>query len=206
MKKLKLFIFILSIIFLLSYPAFAKDYNVLFFTGDEETNTTLDNTAAADGGVRGTQKLTTLTSTDHGFKAGSYIWINGTTNYDGLKKIQAVAANTITIYATFVAETPAGTETLTAAAYFKKDWELLGFRVHLNAASATAENLVVAIDSNTSSAYDTNLYTKDMNTLQDVIYNFDPPVKLNKKDVVTFTWANTNDKTWGIEVFYKLIP
>ena len=179
MKKLKIILFTILVVLFCLQPAIARDYDVMYFSGNEETYTTLDNTLAATGGTANGKALTILTSTDHGFKVGSYVWISGTTNYDGLRLIQAVAANTITIYAKYVAEVPAGTETLKAAAYLnqKKNWELLGFRVHLNAASATSENLVVAIDSAQGTAFDAKLYSKDMNTLQDVLYKFDPVVK-----------------------------
>jgi len=204
MKRLKLFIFFLAITLFCLQPVFAKDYNVLLFSGNEETYSTLKADDSADGGTYNSQPLATLPATDHGFQAGSYVWITGTTNYDGIKKIQAVAANTITIYSKHTAETFTTADLIKAAAYFDKDWELMGFRIHLSAASATSENLVVTIDSASGSAYDTILYTKDMNTLTDVVYKFDPVVKLSKKDVVTFAWSNTNDKTWGIEVYYKI--
>ena len=84
-------------------------HDTWFFTGDEETYTTLNAADAADGGWAGDQQLTILPSTDHGFKASSgslqsLCYIQGTTNYDGLKKIHAVAADTITIVAKYVAE------------------------------------------------------------------------------------------------------
>jgi len=186
----------------------ARDYSILYFTGDDVTNTTLHATAAATGGFgeNGVQRtILTTTSADHGYKAGSHVLITGSTNYDGMRYIEAVSANNkITIRGKFVAETPAGTETVRTAVYFDKPWELLGFRVHLNAASATSENLVVAKDSAKASAYDTKLYTKDMNGVQDIVYNFETPIALDPKDVVTFTWANTNEKTYGIEVLHRV--
>jgi hypothetical protein len=183
-----------------------------YFSGDEEMNTTLDATAVSDqtsnypelaysGVVR-------LTSTDHGFKAGDVpggkeancVFIQGTTNYDGLRRIIAVAANTLDILAKFVAETPGGTEIARPALQFDDDWLLHGFKLHLASASATSENLVCSVDANKGAAWDVNIYTKDMNTVQDVIRMFDIPIIIAPKDIVYFTWANTNNQLWGLEV------
>ena len=207
MKKLLVFIMTLVLAMTLYTPiCFARDYEILHFSGDEETYTTLTAGDSSNQSVGSERIVTRITSNDHGFKAGSYVWISGTDNFDGLRKIAAVATNTIDIYAKYVAETFAGTETVKAAAYFNEPWELLGFRIHLSEASATSENLVVAIDSNNGTAYDVKLYTKDMNTLQDVRYRWSPAEPLGAKDAVTFTWVNTNDKTWGIDVIYRLVP
>jgi hypothetical protein len=202
--KFKLFIFFLAVALFCLGPVGARDYSVMFFSGDEETYTTVSATDPSTGGFgfNGVQR-TIITSTDHGFKANSYVWIDGTTYYDGMRYIEAVAANTITVRGAYTAENTAGTETIKAAVYVERPWELLGFQVHLNTASATSENLVVAVDAEKGSSYDVKLYSKDMNGIQDVVYKFDPPEPMEPKDVVTFTWANTNDTTWTIRAFYR---
>jgi hypothetical protein len=188
-----------------------NDYDRYFFSGDEETFTTINNAAAVDATIAEVG-LVTIPSTDHGFKAGAaelptHIYVNGTVNYNGMRKIYAVATNTITIYAKYVAETFAGTETLRTMIKMDSSYELIGFEVHLSAASATAENLLVNKDSERGAAWDTNIYTKDMNTVQNIIRTFDDeiPVRLEADDKIDFTWTNTNDTLWGIEVMVRRV-
>jgi hypothetical protein len=70
---------------------------------------TIDNTAVANVGGG----LVDIADTAHGYNVGEGITIAGTTNYDGDYIVQAgTTANLIRIVATFVAETPAGTETV----------------------------------------------------------------------------------------------
>jgi len=116
-------------------------HDTWFFTGDEETYTTLNAADAADGGWAGDQQLTILPSTDHGFKASSgslqsLCYIQGTTNYDGLKKIHAVAADTITIVAKYVAETFTTADTVKAMFGADYPYELLGIEVHVSRGDA----------------------------------------------------------------------
>ena len=191
------------------------------FSGDEEMNTTIHATAVSDKStdqgelISGSfEGVTRLTSTDHGFKATSDLWradkdllilVTGTDEYDGMRKIVAVATNTIDIVAAFVAETPGGTETLRAGFKFADPVEFLGFKLHLNAASATAENLVCQADAAMGAAWDTKFYSKDMNGVQDIVNIFSEPIPIAANDEVYFTWANTNDTLWGLEISTRRI-
>lgn len=192
------------------------------FSGDEEFNTTIGAVAAANqtssypGVYR--EGVVRLTSVDHGFKVspGLYdtkrpnlIYVQGTTNYDGLRKIVAVATDTLDIVAKYVAETPGGSETLRPGFKFDHDVEFLGFDLHLAAAAATAENLVVAIDSDRGAAWDTTLYTLAMNTVQNATPRFidsdvvGERVIVPARDIVYLTFANTNDNLWGLTLYTR---
>lgn len=181
------------------------------FTGAKATYTTLDNAAAVDAGVNPAdprEHLVTIPSTAHGFLASSgdlisCLFILGSVNYNGLRKIHAVATNTITIVAPYVAETFAGTETIKSMISFNHAVDFLGFRIHLSAASATSENLTVDIDSNKGSAFDTNVYTKDMNTIQNITNMFSESIPLAPDDRVNVAWANSNSRTFGIDLFTR---
>ena len=82
--------------------------------------------------------------------------------------------------------------------------KLVGFRLHLSAAAATSENFVVYIDSSVSSAYDVVIYTKDMAGVQDIEYRFNPPYwPGGSGDVFTFTYANSDSRTYGLESIYQ---
>lgn len=76
-------------------------------------------------------------------------------------------------------------------------------RLHLSSAATTSENFVVYVDSDSSSVYDTKLFSQDMETVQDVVYL---PSRVqgtaDKDDVFTFTYTNTDSLTWGLEVFF----
>lgn len=84
-----------------------------------------------------------------------------------------------------------------------KDFVFEEVRLHLNAASATAENFVIQLVSSRGSLYNINLYTKNMNTVQDLAYQPVKPHEFGAEDSLTFTWTNTNLKTWGMEIVYK---
>lgn len=76
------------------------------------TNTydrTLDNTAVAN--QEGSPNVVRIASTAHGFLAGDYVTIMGTTNYDGTHLVTHVeVVDTFDIEHAYTAETPAGTE------------------------------------------------------------------------------------------------
>ena len=185
------------------------------FSGDEEMQTTIGNTAISDVSSSypdyGYPGVVRLTSTDHGYKAsvdlektnisGNAIMVQGTTNYEGMHQVVAVAENTLDIVAPYVAETPAGTENLRPGFKFDHMVSFIGFTVHLNAASATSENLVVQLDSNRGAAWDVIFDTQDMDTLSDYINMFSVPHIIEPNDEVHFSWSNTNNKLWGLTIF-----
>ena len=93
-------------------------------------------------------------------------------------------------------------ETLAAGEAF----QLLEVRVHLNTASATAENLTITMDAGIGgTAYDTVLLTKGMNTVKDYIWCPSPeePRYFSATDELDFAWANSNSRTWGLEVTWQ---
>lgn len=188
----------------------------IVYSGAKKTYSAIGASAIANLGRVGPNEESTvdITATAHGFLAGpnqklpNYVYILGTTNYDGMRKIISVPdANSIYVAASYVAETPGGTETLRVAYKSPFPFEFLGFEIHLSAASATAENLVVARDAARGAAYDTKLYSKDMNGIQDVAYavSKDEPIICQANDVIDLTWDNTNNRTWTIRLFVRSI-
>ena len=185
-----------------------------FFSGDEEMNTTLANVAASDqsssydksalGGLY-RDGVVRIGATDHGFKAPvdtdrpNLIYLQGTTNYDGLRYIVAVATDTFDIIAPFVAETPNGKNARPGLS-FDERWEFVGFKLHLAAACATAENLVISVDADRGAGWDFNIFTEDMNGVQDRSEKYAAgEIILQPDDIVYATFANTNDNLWGLE-------
>ena len=164
---------------------------------------TLDNSAAALGG-----KLneTTLAITGTTILVGSTMRILGTTNYDGMRYIGTVATNSIDIRANFVAETPAGTETITPTLYVPEDIKLIEVKLHLSAAGGTSENFTITQngdESGDAAYWDTLLYSRDMNTVTDIIWSPEKEIIIPKGDVIDFAYANTNSKNWGLEISFE---
>lgn len=181
------------------------------FTGAKTMSLTLGNTALSNPTTGPNNKTVRITDNAHGYLANSEIYIEGMastpadlTYLNGLKKITAVDTNTFDVklgnFETYVAGTPAGTETAGPIVTYDEYWELIGFDLTLDAASATSENFTATVDANFGSAFDANLYTKDMNTIADVVFRYSVPILLEPDDQVVFAWANTNAKTWGLRV------
>jgi hypothetical protein len=194
------------------------------FSGDEEMNTTIGATLITNQSTSypghiiadGWRGVIRLTSNDHGFKAsakvpgtgwekGNLIYIRGASvasKLNGIRKIVAVATNTLDIINEFVAATtPAGTETLQPALSYEENWEFIGYDLHLNAASATTENFVISVDSTKGAAWDRNILTEDMNGVVDLIQIYDKPIPMSKDDIVYCTWANTDNRLWGLTLY-----
>ena len=146
-------------------------------------------------------------ATAHGFLAGSNCLIRGTVNYNGMHRIHEVDTNIIdAIVNKYVSgETPGGigAETVAVGVVYDGDWELLGFEIHLDTASATAENLTITRDAEAGAQYDTILHTLAMDTLQNKLEVFANPIQMSGKDAAVFAWANTNNRTWGIRVISR---
>lgn len=198
MKRLVIFLMLICAV-----PAFASDFEYVYATGAKALTATLTTTAVANNGD-GTVKLTFGAA--HGFLAPSILYVSGTTNYDGMRYVTSIpSSTTINIRAPYVAETPGGTETVSVALAPNFDGELISFEIHLSSASATSENLTITNNANAGAAYDVNILTKDMNTVQDYIRKFHPPDKFLKGDLIQLVWANSNSRTWGIMLKYRRV-
>jgi len=84
-----------------------------------------------------------------------------------------------------------------------KEFVLEEIRLHLDAASATPENFVITLQSARGTLHNVKLYSVDMDTVQDLIYQPDKPHNFTAEDSLLFTWTNTNAKTWGLEIVFK---
>lgn len=175
------------------------------FNGTAALNGTLANSAVVDN----SDGTVGIVITGHGLVAGDIIIISGTTNYDGVHEIQSVEdVNTVNITATYVAETPAGSETY--ALYFKpsgvKAWKLCEARFTLSATGGASENYTVTIDHGAGASFDCTLDSQDMNA---VAYHFTDFTELigflESTDALTFGYTNTNGRTWGLEIVYEVL-
>ena len=183
---------------------FSSGTNVYHFGGDGPFSRTLNAAAVVDGGRNGEgQPLVTIADTSTDVNVGDFIYIESTENYDGLHKIFKQATNSFDIQATFVVETLANTDDILVTVTEDEKWQFIGFELHATTANSTSENLTVSVDAKRGASWDTNIYTKDMNTIVDLIYYPDKPVLLEANDLVEFVYANTDTVTWGLKVFTK---
>lgn len=183
-------------------------YDEIKITGTGALNATIDATAVVDNSD-GTVKLTT--SAAHGFLAGSIVYIEGTTNYDGLAEIVSVpSTTTFNIKAKYVAETPAGTETVKIAVKPRNEkWEFVGYSIHLSAAPTTSENFTITLDAIDGAAYDVLQYSRDFSSASDtdIIYTVPKGERVPKKkdDILRVAWTNTDGRTYGLKLFTRSI-
>lgn len=80
---------------------------------------------------------------------------------------------------------------------------LVCVKLHLDIAGGVAENFTVTINSATAAVYDTVLFSQDMNTATDVLWLPEQPIPIVNNDVIDFAYANTNTRTYGLEVIYR---
>ena len=82
--------------------------------------------------------------------------------------------------------------------------ELVCVKLHLSAAGGAAENFTVTIDSATNAVYDVVLFSQDMTTVSDVVWVPDRPIPI-MSDEIDFAYTNSNARTYGLEVSFKVI-
>jgi len=168
------------------------------FKGAKALSGTLDNAAAVDQGGG----LVRVPMTAHGFLAGSWICLVGSTNYDGMHLIIAVAANTFDITAPFVAETFAGTEFAGVGLAPGFGFKLHEARLHFDAAPTTPETLTITLDSALGVEFDVVPKSVAIGTNQDWDWAPGEQLYYDPGDVLKFAYTNTDVGTWGLEIKY----
>ena len=83
--------------------------------------------------------------------------------------------------------------------------ELVCVKLHLSAAGGAAENFTVTVNSATLAAHDTVLLSQDMNTVTDVFWLPEQPIPIVNDDVIDFAYANSNARTYGLEVIFRKV-
>ena len=177
---------------------------ITYASGAADMNQTIANTALSSQGDSDVP-LARFTLNGHGYLAGSSMVIQGLTSprYNGNRLIKVVATNTFDVLVKkFVTETPNGTSSLIfpGVTYPKDRCQLIGFELHLSAVGATEENLVVSIDAELGTYWDTEIYDDSMNGVKDLIFYPDNQIVLEANDVLKFAWANAGNLTWGVKI------
>ena len=185
----------------MSKSSFLGPVDVYHFSGALAFTQALDAEAVIDGGTVDQTKITRFNLDTNGLAAEDHVYLSGTTSFDGFHKLMAVATNTFDINATYVAETAAGSKLVSIA--LDSDWEWIGLELALSAARSGAENLTVTVNADRGSAWDTTLYTKDMDGVVDLVYYPDLPIILSAADVLDLAWANADTLTYGLKVLAR---
>lgn len=85
-----------------------------------------------------------------------------------------------------------------------KNIMLYALKLHLSATGGTVENFTATVDSVTAAAYDILLFSQDMNTTTDILWVPEHPIPIFNGDEIDFAYANSNTRTYGLEVIYRL--
>lgn len=171
----------------------------LYCGGDNGFSATLDNDDVVDNGD-GTVKIP---ATDHGFLGvGSVVYIEGTTNYDGMREITEVNTDDFSIKADYTAEELAGTETAKVAIDWSRPIDLIEVRLAFSTAP-TQDTFTVTIDSNMGAGWDFVLESQAMNGISDHQAVQSVLQAIHKDDVLRFAFANNDGRTWGLEVLFR---
>lgn len=180
---------------------FPSAIEVIKFTGAKTLHGAINNTALSSVGSPD-NPVVRITDTAHGLLANSKIFLQSFTGYDdGLYDVVAVDTNTFDVKVKkYTAYTPSTTPPWGVWVTKNEPFWFVGFKLHLNAADATGEDLTVSIDSNFGAAFDANLLTQGMIGVRDIVWMPSEPILVAGKDLVKFAWTNTGAKTWGIEV------
>ena len=100
-------------------------------------------------------------------------------------------------------DTATGAAALSKTTVALPECQIVTVRMHLGAASATAENIVVSIDSALGAAWDVEIDAVDMNTKTDYEYAPSLPIPIFAGDKIKVAWANTNTETYGLEIIWQ---
>lgn len=83
-----------------------------------------------------------------------------------------------------------------------RTFRLLEVRIHLSDA-ATQETFTITLDSNEGTAYDLEFDSQPMSGIADHVYRPAHPAIFMKGDELDFAWANTDARTFGLEIIYQ---
>lgn len=82
-------------------------------------------------------------------------------------------------------------------------WELVCVKLHLSAAGGAVENFTATSNSAVDAVYDTVHFAQDMNAVADIVWVPDKPIPFMATDVLDFAYANSNTRTYGLEVHFR---
>lgn len=139
------------------------------------------------------------------FSVGSHVNIAGSVNYDGDYIVQAIAAGSFDVYATYVAEAfNPPDEVVQPKIRPGCSFRVLEVRFHLSD-DGDQEDFDIILNSGHNAALDVTLDSQNMGGITQHIVDWSKQKRFfNKTDSIYFTHANTLDRAWGLEVKYQV--
>lgn len=186
-----------------------KILDTIKVTGAKGLSATIKAAAAVETTPAHPDGLVTIqTTAAHGFLAGSHIYIEDTTNYDGVREVLAVpATDKVTVRAKYVAEEFAGTETIKVAIIPDARFKFVGFSAHLSAAPTTSESFTIILDSNDGDKFDVLVHTVNFSIGSLTSYIWAVPdnenIPYEKLDKLRVAWTNTDTSSFGLKFWFE---
>lgn len=186
-----------------------QPWDILKFTGSQTWNskTFHATTAVADAGIIGGLPAVKFTAAaTHYISVGSAVVVKGSTNYDGTyRALNGTAAALIYVPARYVVETPGTGATFKLTLAPGHAFEFGGFKLKLNTTVTTAADLTITVDAGrAATVYDYQLYKQPMATIQFLNWNIqNEPEPFEWNDELDFAWANADNLTYGLEVYWR---
>ena len=90
-----------------------------------------------------------------------------------------------------------------AASITMKNWgRLLSVSSKFDSAPSTSENFTVTLDANAGATYDATLYSVDPSatSVSSIVWQPDADLLLERGDQVDVAFANTDDRTYGVQI------
>lgn len=101
----------------------------------------------------------------------------------------------------FVTQNYTGAGVLSQTYPYEGRYILEQIRLTLDSAASTAENFTCVLDSAAGSQYDVQILTQKMEDVKTFIHSFgDDEDKFQDGDTLVFSYANSDSRTWGLEV------
>ena len=183
--------------------------DTLCFNGTGALTATIKNTAAED---LGNGRVRFQTAAAHGFLATEAVpiqmEIEGTTNYEGVRQVVNISeADKFDIIAPYVAETPAGTETIKFNIFPAQPYAFRGIELEMDTAPTTAGDLTIDVDNVKGATWDHNYRTKGMVGITD----WDWMVKRDERKTrklgtrMRIAYANADGRALSIIVEYEIL-
>lgn len=88
-----------------------------------------------------------------------------------------------------------------------KTHRLMSVSCHWNVAPTTSEDFTVTLDANAGAAYDVLLYSLDPATVgvADIYWQPNQPIYLEGGDAVDVAFANSDNRTYGVQVTVEAV-
>jgi hypothetical protein len=93
-----------------------------------------------------------------------------------------------------------GSAAISASASITTASRLMSVTLHLSSAPTTAGSLTVTLNANAGAGYDTLLLSQSLVGITDLVWQPDADILLESGDAIDTAYANTDGRTYGIQI------